>query len=343
MASCKSPTLHRRILSRIVLFVALAALCCGLWICFPLVVGDFTHSNYQIAMELPAAMQTQQGYWYCIAYQVGTVALSSCLVVTFDCCFFTWLNAVSFHLSAILTKVEAIDTRPIAAPKVEDASQAPIPGDKELWVLDPVEEGDSAHDSISYLQDHRNHMQKEKQNHREQLFTGKAPGKLGRAPDAAEPVEALTTIDSHYSQVMDLCTAINRMCGLPVLVMHAATMTVVLFGLYASIMLASELSKPGRSTQLLGFVVYISIFVLRIILVSFDGGQITEQCQELSAALASMEWLHLPQEARLRRKILRQKTAQPLCISAAGVFNVNKINVLNIFSFVLTYLVVMIQ
>ena len=120
-------------------------------------------------------------------------------------------------------------------------------------------------------------------------------------------------------------------------------MTTALFGVYASIELGSTANFHGRDTMLTGFVFFIFIIILRIVFISFDGGKISEQCESLAARLACMDWLHLSQEARERREAIMQKTAQPLRISAAGVFNINKVNVLNIFSFVLTYLVVLIQ
>ncbi|KAF0294903.1 hypothetical protein FJT64_007499 [Amphibalanus amphitrite] len=344
MATCNSPVLHRKILTRIALFVTLAAISCGLWISFPLVVGEFTHGNYHIQVELPLALQTQTGYWYSLAFQVVTVVLGTILALTFDCCFFTWLNTVAFHLCTIRNMVQALNSLQelTDTPKVNSSPLMTIAAKTTSWslssVLDEKEESPNQE-----LQDLQHNNRREKQANLDQLFVGNASIELEKAVETCDSTETLRLIDGYYSQIASLANSINRLCGLPVLITHAATMTVVLFGVYASILLASEPSKPGRGTQITGFAVFIFMFVLRIIFVSFDGGEITENCEELSASLAAMEWLHLPPEAKQRRKALLQKTAQPLCISAAGVFNINKINVLNIFSFVLTYLVVMVQ
>ena len=339
LASCMSPKLHREVLSRIGVFVTLAVLSCGLWISFPLVVGDFTHGNYQIQMELPQVMQTQLGYWYCIAFQIVAVLLSSCLALAFDCCYFTWLNAISFHLKAIRYRVEALDQVQVhsSTPEDEEAPRSPLPTSapsKIAWSVDDVREEES--------QD-RPQTSMIGGGDVEKLYLRKVVTDLGRELDALKPVECLHIIDIHYSQVRALSEIINHLCGLPALVTHASTMTTILFGVYASMMLGSLDPYPGRDTQLTGFVVFISIFTLRIMFISFDGGKIAEQCEALAAALAGMEWLHLPPEAKQRREAILQKTSQPIAISAAGVFNINKINVLNVFSFILTYLVVMMQ
>ena len=274
-----------------------------------------------------------------MAFQVVVVVLSCCVALAFDCCYFMWLNAVAFHLDCMRKRVELFSDREELRGSSEDEEAPPKPhlARGTAWCLADVHEDGNQHPNSRQIRG-RCHQQKCKAS-----STSKATTKTEQELDATTPLEFLQTIDHHYRHVLALSKAINHLCGLPALVTHASTMTTVLFGLYVCVLMANEPPLPGRDTNLAGLALFVLIFILRIIFVSFDGGQITDRSEALAAAVANMEWLHLPQEAKERREALLQKTSQHIRISAAGIFSINKVNVLNIFSFVLTYLVVLIQ
>ena len=214
LASCNSPTMHRQILTRVVLFVTLDAVSCGLWVSFPLVVGDFTHGNYQIQMELPQALQTQLWYWYCLAFQIVAVVLSCWLALAFDCCLFTWLNAVSFHLTAIRNRVHDLDSQPSPrrAPQDEEAPPSPMVDKepaKKAWSIDCIRGNEDEKPPRSSPISENNIPPVDY----ERLFIGNVTTEDGTELDASEPIDALHIIDMHYSQVTTLSEIINHLCG----------------------------------------------------------------------------------------------------------------------------------
>ena len=354
-ASCHSPASQRRILARIAFFVLAAVINLVLWLVYPIVIGNFTHDNYYFQMKFPDFMTTPSSYWFCMALQMAVVMLSCSLALTFDCCFFAWMSAVEFHLIKVRMAIERIDSRP----PVKEAFGKMKMNDQSMTNLEFFEEENKLSFSITSspmkksvskqpLTANEESIPDEQTTGGMDVFMGKvlqdkAGDRKKETSGFIDPATALRSADQHYSQITRLVDSINQLCGLPVLLTHAATMSNILFGLFAAISMMLQPAGSGQNVHVIGYFTYIFIFFVRITFYSYDGGNILEKHSALLAALADMDWLGLPETAKLRREALMQKASQPLCINALGVFVINKINVLNISSFVLTYLVIMIQ
>ncbi|KAF0305146.1 hypothetical protein FJT64_023180 [Amphibalanus amphitrite] len=352
-AACHNSTTRRRILIRIALFVLVAIINFILWIAYPIAIGNFTHGNYNFQMKIPDSMETPTSYWVCMFFQFVIIMLSCSLALAFDCCFFAWINSVEFHLTSVRRAIEKIDCK-------KSAKEAFVSQEESVQNILKLESVETRGKMPFQFESSETEGEVRTQTPKTidgtitpkkpatgdvTVFLGSIPPEKERLPpEFADPAAALCSIDQHYRLITRLVSSINHLCGLPVLLTHAATMSNILFGLFASIsLILRPVFVPGQDIHVMGYSMYIFIFFLRITFYSYDGGNIVEKNAAFVAALADMQWLELPERARLRRKAIMQKASQPLCINALGVFAINKINVLNIFSFVLTYLVIMIQ
>ena len=351
-AACHNATTRRKILTRIGFFVIVAIVNHVIWVVYPIAIGNFKHGNYNFQMKFPDFLETPSSYWYCMLFQIVVVTLSCSLALAFDCCFFAWLNSVEFHLTSVRRDIEKLGSQNVVKKALENQDGS---NNNDLMILEPVEK----HGKIMF---HVESSEKNEEGIKQmpntidgivsrnlnpgdmKVFLGSITSEKMKAPTPpTDAAAALRSIDQHYRLISRLVNSINELCGLPVLLTHAATMSNILFGLFASISLLVQPFVAGQDVHVIGYFTYIFIFFMRITFYSYDGGNIIEKNAAVMSALADMDWLELPEDAKLRRQALVQRASQPLCISALGVFAIKKVNVLNICSFVLTYLVIMIQ
>ncbi|KAF0303176.1 hypothetical protein FJT64_002907 [Amphibalanus amphitrite] len=163
-------------------------------------------------------------------------------------------------------------------------------------------------------------------------------GVSGRFND--EDATHLTTL---YSSVRDLADDLTSFCSLPTLLLHTTVAAGMLFGSYVSILMVS--TKSGSSTaKVIGFASYTLSMVLRLVLVSWAGSWLIERGEQLQQTLARLRWpASASPAARFQLQQLMEQTRQPPAFHGWGLFTVQKTNMVALFSFVLTYFVILLQ
>ncbi|KAF0307677.1 hypothetical protein FJT64_021039 [Amphibalanus amphitrite] len=290
------PGWRRRLHVRLLLVWLLAAGALALWYCFLLVPARFHHPYYMVSMFVPELLHRPPAYWIVIAYQMVLIFFSCCLAVTFDSCCYIWMDAISFHLCAITELVSGAPAdRRRRAVAADGTKPTPTTGPAERrvgvdgrWAL-PTERRRSQQeqnglrrpagdgDGLVRIEVSENLKTKSAQVPRD-WPDGREEGPAEPTTDSVERTLELATL--YYSDVRSFLESVNEVCGTSLFMAHAAAVSAILFAAYYVIGLIFSLSVRCNQlvmVQAVAVIVYVSLFLIRAILLSVDGSGIMER------------------------------------------------------------------
>ena len=159
----------------------------------------------------------------------------------------------------------------------------------------------------------------------------------------------LRDLEFHLQQMIDTYASVRRLgsdaasvCSLPTLSLHACVTVGLLLGSYVSILMYhTDVATRG---EMIGFAVFHAVTTLRLMIVSCAGSRLIQKGKQLHQTLAAVRWqAPVSSSARFNLQLLLEQTRQPLAFDGWGLFTVQKSNMVALFSFVLTYFVILIQ
>ena len=164
-------------------------------------------------------------------------------------------------------------------------------------------------------------------------------GRLQVAPDLESRLEVLTET---YASIRQFSSDANAFFSIPFLSLHACVTTTLLLGSYVSIMMYRY--DDTVSAQVYGFAIFTLAVVVRLMIISSAGSRLIEEGQRLHDTLAAVRSHRgMTSAARFSLQMLVEQTRTPIAFEGWGLLTVQKGTVLSLFSFALTYFVIMMQ
>ena len=341
-APCQSPGDSASIRRQSALLGALLVSDTAVWLVSFFASGELAPPRYLIPWAVPAALSGP--HWYSVV--VGVQVVTAVVVLTVHVSLDMTLTAFADGLAVVQLRLGRY-----CREHVSDGGQ------QKLTVLGE-EDGDSAEDpdACDAGLDGRS----------ARTDTDAPPVKLcwtsqlrlrisphsaspppSREPSASGPRAAALTarrlehFTSVYSAVRRLCAEAAALCSAPALSLHASVVGGLLLGGY----LGTAAAPAGTlSVNPSTHVVFLGSLVVRLGVVSCAGSRLLQAGRRLHEALAAVRWsAHVPAAARLQLLQLLERSRQPPALDAWGLFTIQKGTVLSLFSFVLTYYVILLQ
>ncbi|KAF0292786.1 hypothetical protein FJT64_000172 [Amphibalanus amphitrite] len=180
------------------------------------------------------------------------------------------------------------------------------------------------------------------------------PGAAGRQPldrlGETDGSEAPPDLEWHLRQLASTYAAVRRLaadsasvCSMSILSLHATATGGLLLGTYVTMLMLFS-KDVSTAPHLVGFLTFTLGMVLRVLVLSCSGSRLIESGERLHQTLAGLRWpAAASPAARFQLQLLLEQTRQPPALDGWGLFTVQKSNMLALFSFVLTYIVILIQ
>ena len=152
----------------------------------------------------------------------------------------------------------------------------------------------------------------------------------------------LCRLSDRYRQVVRMTHEMSDTFSLALLSMFTTTTVVLLGGVFVMVvMLGGRLQIVG---QHFAYVLYMLLYVLCVGGISVSGSRLIQRSVQLHGVIAKELWPRpMSPAARRQLQLLLEQTRTPLAIEVWELFNLGKSSVLSMLSFVLTYLVIMLQ
>ena len=165
---------------------------------------------------------------------------------------------------------------------------------------------------------------------------------IGCLEVASDLESGLQVLTEAYTSLHQLFSDVNAFASLPILSLHACATTSLLLGGYESILMYHN--NDTVTGQTYGFAVFTLVMVLRLIMVSSSGSKLIQKGQQLHNTLTAARWPGgVTSSARFSFQMLLERTRTPIAFEGWDLVTVKKGTMLSLFSFALTYFVIMVQ
>ena len=348
--SCSPNGSYHQVISRAVLLFAIPTFCFSFWVIGFFAAAELQHPFYILSWYIPSALQTPDWYGVITATQVLSGFISNFTQMAFDVLLAGLAESMTLfqerletycqkHLSctdgasphpAILSDALPEEmSKPAAEGQTEEVGESfnfKLPGLNQVgvWI---VRSGGAAH--------------------AEPERTDRLPserleetGEQKHMPELEWRLEQLATT---YGCVRQLAADAASVCSVATLSLHASLTGGLLLGSYVSILMLYR-GEATSVPQLIGFVAFTLGMVLRVLVVSCAGSRLMAGGERLHQTLAALRWPPaVSAAARFQLQQLLEQTRRPPALDGWGLFTVQNSNMLGLFSFVLTYFVILVQ
>ena len=177
-----------------------------------------------------------------------------------------------------------------------------------------------------------------------------SPLQFALEPSVDHPAP-LPDLELHLTYLRDIYRSVRRLssdacafCSVPSLSLYVCvTLNILLHSYIAIIMYGSGGGEhfAGRTNM---FMTGSTVCALRLMVVSCAGSRLLRSGHRLRQTLSELRWpVHTSAAARDALHLLLEQTRRPAAFDVWDLFTMQKKNVLSLFSFVLTYFVIMLQ
>ena len=358
-AICSRPGDYKNVLRQSVLFSSIqtSALLC--WTIGFFVTADLVHPNYFADWQAPVALQGFPWYGMVIAFQIVAATIGVIYIAAVDVLMAGLMDAVAVFHDRLSTYCErclscsgdsnswALRTAHQRVGRVrivvssttrQEMKQSADPIQEESydkkseelkqggpWTTDQKSTAGSGTDPESVLTDPCRPSPERLQDE------GPPQLKLGMQ-------QLLET----YATVRHLASDAASLCSLPTLSQHAGITMGLLLGSYVSILMYR--TDVATWVEMVSFTALNAATTLRMVMTACAGSRLIERGERLHQTLAEVRWpAAVPASVRFSMQLMLEQTRQPLGFDGWGLFTVQKSNMLALFSFVLTYFVILVQ
>ena len=333
--------------------ISVLALSC--WMVGFFTTAEMKHPNYPVEWVVPKVLQSQPWYVMVLTLQVVFSIMIISVQVTFDVLLGGFIDALTlaqerlqrysqkllnlddrkiFHLSNSAPHATEKATMKLSSPNFEGSEE------QKSHHLDGLHKtGPLTHSITNSWNDLKPRIGRNKFDKVEPAPSLPSSGCLDAAPDLES---RLAMFLETYSSLRQFSAIANDFCSIPILSLHACVTTTLLLGSYVSILMYHD--NDAVSAKIYGFAIFTLAVVVRLVIVSSAGSRLMEQGQRLHLALVAVRW---PSGAssgiRFQLQMILEHTRMPIAFEGWGLLTVQKGTMLSLFSFVLTYFVIMVQ
>ena len=363
-AVCRRPGDYRSVLLKTVLLCAIPVCSFSCWVFGFFAVAELKHPNYLSEWYIPEKLLWIPAYGPVIAAQVLSGFFNNAFQMSFDVLLVGLADSVTLlqerlgrYCHTNLNRSNTAKTRKVRPAHHDNDQVSAILWDAFAEKNISAVDGDTDNEITHYT--------KLPKLTRVGVMRGKSDGALpGGTDDLSESAlrtaacqqelqqqDVLPDLELRLQQLVDTYASVRRLasdaaslCSLPTLSMHASVTAGLLLGTYVCILIYHNEEEGTGAAQVIGFAALSLAMVLRVLIVSFSGSQLIEQGEHLHQTLAEVRWpAAVPASLRFSMQLLLEQTRQPLHFDGWGLFTVQKSNMLALFSFVLTYFVILVQ
>ena len=362
-ALCRRPDDHAFVQRQSATLAGISAFSISVWICGFFASAEIKHPNYPLKWSVPVSLQSPPWYHVALALQVLFCVIISTVQAIADVslgCYIDSLTLFQKRLGRYFQEfvndnagkvfcLSEAGPRPQEIGKIGNELSSPGKWNQDEPNVHRLEEElnkpsalDSSMHIITDLSDEDLSRSSRVQSGRVQPVP--QPGVLPavRLEVAADLDSGLQMLTETYNSIQRLFQDSNTFCSLPILSLHAGATTTLLLGSYVSILMYHN--SDTVSAQVYGFAIFTLVMVIRLLILSSTGSRLIQQGQQLHDTLAAVRWPRgVTTSARFSFQMLLERTRTPIAFEGWGLVTVQKGTMLSIFSFVLTYFVIMVQ
>ena len=351
------PTAGRLVQLRAFLFWMLAVSYFVIWIFYQQATSDEYQETFFVHMWTPESLRHFPESYAVYVFQLLVLHVCSCFMGTFDSCYFVWMKAATCHLKGARHTLQG---------RRQDRLKSDVEKRGRLktgWVEGQpslVEDGGMPESENSLSATFADGSLKitvrtcrdSRVTPANFLFSAATAGEKLQDSDDMDDIEdmgsadvslaTLQEVDRYYDDISRFVSAVDRLTGLPSIVIHASTMMNVLLDSYLLLRLVMQLDG-AHTVHILTYSLELCLFVSRLIIYSLCGDEIIQESAALRQAAVDVPWQRLTPRASQHRGELLLKLQQPLCVEPLGFFTVRKGNLLSMTGLFLTYFVIIIQ
>ena len=317
---------------------------------------------------IPEALQSQPWSYLVYGFQLLVLFVGTCFMGTFDSCYFLWMKAATWHVRVITATLQRACQDPLNDDDDDDVEAGSRlktdtpPGSQQIWMSDDqtvraatdtarAEWQEESPPTSWWLKLSAGALGGGRVTPGRSLLVARpaaeqtppAPSVTDRAGPGDPSTATLQELTQYYDDVSRFVSSVDRVTGLPSLVIHASTMLNILLDSYLVLRLVLRLDGTQTTAHLLSYSVELCLFVYRLVAYSLGGDAVSRGSAALRQALVDAPWQRLTSRASRHREELLLKLQHPLSVEPLGFFTVRKGNLLSMTGLFLTYFVIIIQ
>ena len=357
-SGCRRARDHAFIQRRSVVLVLVSAFALFCWVAGFFATQQLKHPNYLLDWTVPTALHSKPWYYVSLAIQLAFGIIPITMQIVFDVVLQGFIDALSLFQLRLVRYIDAAFSQTCAVGRSSpDQHHQSIEDTETVFASDawmsPDQVKQRPHKDSSGnvgAEGHSSDLINFRGASAPTVITVR-PAKVCPAPypSPAELLEVTVSLDlllrrvtEVYKSVRHLACEANAFCSLPILSLHACVTATLLLGSYVSNLMYCL--EDNISTEIYGFATFTLMAVFRLMLVSASGSGLMQRGQQLHQTLTFAHW---PEDMSGREKFLLQMLAEqtrtPIAFEGWGLLTVQKGTMLTLFSFVLTYFVIMVQ